>query len=169
MTITQEPMLSRLDRLDNLLRHLEENIRGSNRFSKSSCGSTPSSGILTSYGGPVSSSDFSPRTIDDVIVEAEQKGTLIQRVSRLESRVLKVEEEMEAERKKRWVDVEAIAAAASESRLSPDQEKGEGKVVEKSTPRRLKGLRGLVMRSCVGGKGKGKGKEEGYSKQKSGT
>ncbi|KAA8520243.1 hypothetical protein F0562_014499 [Nyssa sinensis] len=98
-------MLSRLDRLDNVLRHLEE-IRGSHRSPKSSCASTPSSGTLTS-DGPTSSVDFSPksldkqcRPIDDVIVETEVKGTLIERLAQVEDRVLKMEEELEAKKKR---------------------------------------------------------------------
>ncbi|KAK3008233.1 hypothetical protein RJ639_014839 [Escallonia herrerae] len=92
---TEEPILSRLDRLDNILRQLEE-IRGSRRSPRSSCASTPSSGTLTS-DGQASSVDFSPqslekhcRPIDAVIVETELKGTLIERLVHVEDRVLKV-------------------------------------------------------------------------------
>ncbi|XP_059650457.1 uncharacterized protein LOC132296263 [Cornus florida] len=105
MAKVEEPILSRLDRLDNILRQLEE-IRGHNRSARSSCASTPSSGTLTS-DGQASSVDFSPkslekhcRPIDDVVMETEHKGTLIERVVRVEQRVLKIEEELETEKKR---------------------------------------------------------------------
>ncbi|XP_048330323.2 uncharacterized protein LOC107417610 isoform X2 [Ziziphus jujuba] len=107
--ITEEPILPRLDRLDNMLRQLEE-IRGCNRSSsspKSSYASTPSSGTLTSTDGHLSSLDFSPksiekhcRPIDHVIMETGVKGTLIERLDHVEDRVLKMEEELEAEKKR---------------------------------------------------------------------
>lgn len=73
-------------------------IRGGNRSPKStSSPSTPSTGTRTSDAHP-SSLDFSPRSrdklhcrpIDDVIVETEHKGTLLDRVSLIEHRLLKV-------------------------------------------------------------------------------
>ncbi|KAI3731828.1 hypothetical protein L1987_63018 [Smallanthus sonchifolius] len=108
MTV-EEPMLSRLDRLDIIVRRLEE-LRGGNRTPKSSCPSTPSSGTLTS-DGQVSSIDFSPRSlekhcrlIDDVIMETGMKGTLIERLVHVEDRVanlcMQLEEEIEAERRR---------------------------------------------------------------------
>ncbi|KAK4591894.1 hypothetical protein RGQ29_016382 [Quercus rubra] len=104
MAVMEEPILSRLDRLDNILRHLEE-IRGSNRSPKSSCASTTSSGTITS-DGHMSSLDFSPRSlekrcrpINHVKIEAEVKGTLIERLDHAEERVLKLEEQLEAGRK----------------------------------------------------------------------
>ncbi|KNA21635.1 hypothetical protein SOVF_041370 isoform A [Spinacia oleracea] len=111
--VTQEPILCRLDRLDNLMRHLE-NIRGSsnnnnnnNNSNRSSSPSTPSSGTARNSDGHASSLDFfSPRSrdklhcrpIDDVIVETEHKGTLLDRVSLIEHRLLKLEQEMDAEK-----------------------------------------------------------------------
>ncbi|GJS14814.1 hypothetical protein Tco_0409286 [Tanacetum coccineum] len=108
-TIVEEPMLSRLDRLDTIVRQLEE-IRGGNRSPKSSCASTPSSCTLTS-DGQISSIDFSPRSlekhcrpIDDVIIETGVKGTLIERLVHVEDRVAKLcmrlEEEIEAEKRR---------------------------------------------------------------------
>lgn len=109
MAVTQEPILSRLDRLDNLMRQLET-IRGSSRSPKSSSPSTPSSGTRTS-----DVDFFSPRSrdinklhcrpIDDVIVETEHKGTLLDRVSLMEERLLKLcmqfEEELETEKQEK--------------------------------------------------------------------
>ncbi|XP_062173846.1 uncharacterized protein LOC133879339 isoform X2 [Alnus glutinosa] len=100
--VIEEPIISRLDRLDNMLRHLED-IRGCNRSPKSSCASVASSGTLTSDGQR--SSDFSPkslekhsRPINHMIMETQEKGTLIERLEQVENRVLKLELELEAER-----------------------------------------------------------------------
>ncbi|XP_027357448.1 uncharacterized protein LOC113866847 [Abrus precatorius] len=102
MATTEEPILSRIDRLDNMLRHLEE-IRGYNRSPKSSCASTPTSGS----DGHVSSVDFSPknlekhcRPIENVMMETEVKGTMIERLNQVEDRMLKLEEEWAAETKR---------------------------------------------------------------------
>ncbi|KVH97332.1 uncharacterized protein LOC112523510 isoform X2 [Cynara cardunculus var. scolymus] len=102
----EEPMLYRLDRLDNIVRQLEE-LRGGNRTPKSSNASTPSSCTLTSEG-QASSLEFSPRSLekhcrpmDDVIVETGVKGTLIERLIHVEERVAKLEEEIEAEKRRR--------------------------------------------------------------------
>ncbi|XP_021738854.1 uncharacterized protein LOC110705328 isoform X2 [Chenopodium quinoa] len=103
MAVTQQPILSRLDRLDNLMRHLE-NLRGSNRSLKSSSPSTPSSGTRTSdveFFSPRSLDKLHCRPIDDVIVETEHKGTLLDRVSLIEHRLLKLEEEMESEKQEK--------------------------------------------------------------------
>ncbi|XP_039030649.1 uncharacterized protein LOC120165132 isoform X2 [Hibiscus syriacus] len=113
--IGEEPVLSRLDRLDNLLRQLEE-MRGSNNNGqylrssspRSSSASTPSSGTLASTctDGHPSSVDFSPtaKSLEkycrpmDVMVETQVKGTLIQRLDQAEDRLLKLEEELEEKR-----------------------------------------------------------------------
>ncbi|KAH9774507.1 hypothetical protein KPL71_013668 [Citrus sinensis] len=94
MAVTEEPILSRLDRLDNLLRQLEE-IRRCNGSPKSSCASTPSSGTFTSEG-QASSVEFSPnslekhcRPIDRVVMETGVKGTVMERLDRIEAHVLK--------------------------------------------------------------------------------
>ncbi|XWS77416.1 hypothetical protein CRYUN_Cryun01aG0259700 [Craigia yunnanensis] len=95
--ISEDSVLSRLDRLENMLRQLEE-MRGCNRSPRSSCASTPSSGTFTSEGHP-SSVDISPtpsslekhcRPIVHVMVETQVKGTLIERLNQVEDRLLKV-------------------------------------------------------------------------------
>ncbi|XP_042955835.1 uncharacterized protein LOC122291876 isoform X2 [Carya illinoinensis] len=102
MAIVEEPITSRLDRLDQMLRHLEE-IRGCNDRSspKSSRASITSSGT----DGHTSSVDLFPKSIEKhsrpmehVIIETEVKGTLIERLELVEDRVLKLEQ-LEAERK----------------------------------------------------------------------
>ncbi|KAL5538604.1 hypothetical protein UlMin_044798 [Ulmus minor] len=115
--VSEEPILSKLDRLDNMLRQLED-IRGCNRVStspKSSGVSTPTSGARTSDGHMSSTDDFSPkslekhcRPIDSVMLETEIKGTLIERLHRVEDRVLKLcvqfEEELIEEEKTKEED-----------------------------------------------------------------
>ncbi|XP_073152426.1 uncharacterized protein [Henckelia pumila] len=96
MTAVEEPMLSRLNRLDNILKQLE-GIRSISHSPKSSSASTRSS------DGQPSSLEFSPdshcRPMDEVIMEVEQKGTLMERLVRAEDRIFKIclmmEEEME--------------------------------------------------------------------------
>ncbi|CAK9322387.1 unnamed protein product [Citrullus colocynthis] len=113
MALGEEPILSRLDRLDNMLRRLEE-IRGCGKSPKSSCASTPSSGTLTS-DYHTSSVDLSPkslekhcRPINHVVKVAELKGSLVDRMDKLEDRVLKlclqVEGEIEREREMMMVE-----------------------------------------------------------------
>ncbi|TMX00568.1 hypothetical protein EJD97_000540 [Solanum chilense] len=99
MAAVEEPILSRIDRLDNIIKKLEE-VRGVDHSPKTS---TASSETLTS-DGQVSSLDFSPRSmekhcrpIDDVISETEHKGTLIERLVNVENRVLNVCLQLEAE------------------------------------------------------------------------
>ncbi|KAL5760475.1 hypothetical protein ACOSP7_018986 [Xanthoceras sorbifolium] len=104
MTAIEAPILSRLDRLDNVLRQLEE-IRSCNRSPKSSTPpSTRSSGTLTSDGRVSSVEYFSPRSlekhcrpIDHVVMETEVKGTLIERLHQVEDRVMKLCLQMEGE------------------------------------------------------------------------
>ncbi|XP_058203519.1 uncharacterized protein LOC131317862 isoform X1 [Rhododendron vialii] len=112
MITTEEPIMSRLHRLDKILNHLEERRGSRTRSPRSSYASTTtSSGTLTSGGdGRVSSTaDLSPESIEDhclpvdvVVVEAEMKGTLLERLVLLENRVLKLcvqfEEELESEK-----------------------------------------------------------------------
>ncbi|XP_061962984.1 uncharacterized protein LOC133686848 isoform X2 [Populus nigra] len=100
MVITEEPILSRLDRLDNMMRELAE-LGGCNRPPKSS---SPCSGTLAGEG-KVSFVDLSPeslekhcRPISNVMMETEVKGTLVERLDHLEERVLKLEGGLEADK-----------------------------------------------------------------------
>ncbi|KAL0289985.1 UNVERIFIED_CONTAM: hypothetical protein Scaly_2686900 [Sesamum calycinum] len=133
MTGLEEPILSRLNRLDNILKQLED-IRSAGHSPKSSYASTTSSGTLTSDGHPFSLVDFSPeslekhcRPVDEVIMERAQ-GELIGLAREL---CLQWEEELEGERSKEH-------STAS---------------LEKSSPK--KGLKQFV-KSCVKGKAKNK-------------
>ncbi|GFP84860.1 hypothetical protein PHJA_000629800 [Phtheirospermum japonicum] len=138
MSGLEEPILSRINRLDNILKQLED-IRSINHSPKSSYASTTSSGTLTSDGHPSSFADFSPRglgkhcrPVDEVMLEVERKGTLIDRLVHAEDRILKLclqlEEEFEAEREKE------LTPSSDKSKSTP------------STPK--KGLKQLV-KSCV--------------------
>ncbi|RDX98742.1 hypothetical protein CR513_18297, partial [Mucuna pruriens] len=102
MATIEEPILSRIHRLDYMLRQLEE-IRGCNRSPKRSCAST----LTSESDGHVSSVNFSLkslekhcRPIENVMMETEVKGTMIERLNQVEDRMLKLEEEWVAKRKK---------------------------------------------------------------------
>ncbi|KAJ4971482.1 hypothetical protein NE237_004581 [Protea cynaroides] len=136
MASTEEPILSRLDRLDTMLRQLEV-VRGSSIRSspKFSWASTPSSEPLTSDGGN-SSADLSPksrekhcRPIEDVMLETRVKGSLIERLVYVENRVLQLclqmEEEIEAEKKR-------LKETRTESRTPKHKKKGGFKQLVKS-------------------------------------
>ncbi|XP_022756784.1 uncharacterized protein LOC111304493 isoform X2 [Durio zibethinus] len=138
--IGEEPVLSKLDRLDNVVHpfrdatlrqsgNLQE-MRGCNRPSRSSCASsTPSSGTLTSTEGHPSSIGSSPRSlekrcrpIDHVMAEIQVKGTLIERLDQVEDRLLKLcmqlEEELVAEKKREEnVDIEKKARKKGNKQL----------------------------------------------------
>ncbi|KAL6513459.1 hypothetical protein OROGR_020945 [Orobanche gracilis] len=95
MTGLEEPILSRLSRLDNILKQLEC-VRSVNHSPKSSYASTTSSGTLMSDGRPPSLADFSLggvekhcRPLDEVMLEVESKGTLLERLGDVEDRILK--------------------------------------------------------------------------------
>ncbi|KAG6581574.1 hypothetical protein SDJN03_21576, partial [Cucurbita argyrosperma subsp. sororia] len=107
MALGEEPILSRLDRLDYMLRLIEE-IKGDSKSVKSSCTSSPLSGAHTS-DYHTSSVDLSPRSlekqcrpINDAVKVTELKGSLLERMDKIEDRVLKlclqVEGEIERER-----------------------------------------------------------------------
>lgn len=146
---TEEPILSRLDRLDIMMRQLEE-IKGSNTVprsspsAKSSCASTPSSGTLTSDCGQVSSSSaVSPkslekhcRPIENVMMEKEVKGTLIERLDHVEDRVLKLCVQLEYE-------LDAVERKREDDRVKVGE--------EKRTRHNKKGLKQLV-KQCLTGK-----------------
>ncbi|KAL8155061.1 uncharacterized protein LOC141719575 isoform X2 [Apium graveolens] len=144
MAAVEVPILSRLDRLDNILRQLDD-VRGANRTPRSSCASTHSSGTLTSDGQVSSVDPFSPkslekhcRPIDDVIMETELKGTLIQRIVHVEDRLLQLEDEIIGHKR---------------------EGEGEGQWSTPTTPdsKKKKNLKQLV-KSCVKGKSKHKNK-----------
>ncbi|CAI9103085.1 OLC1v1001519C1 [Oldenlandia corymbosa var. corymbosa] len=115
---------------------------------KSSTASTTSSTQTSA------SDDFSPRSlekhcrpIDVVRMETGVKGTVMERLSHIEDRLLKLEEEMEAERRR---SVAAAAPVLPAVAAAPSSEKTSSRTARKS-------LKSLV-RSCV------KGKKESNSK-----
>ncbi|PNT56826.1 hypothetical protein POPTR_001G266500v4 [Populus trichocarpa] len=135
MAITEEPILSRLDRLDNMMRELAE-LGGCNRPPKSSSPCTPSSGTLAGEG-KVSFVDLSPeslekhcRPISNVMMETEVKGTLVERLDHLEERVLKL-------------------CVQLEGGLEADKHREEGRTEKR---KHKKGLKGLVEKIVKGNK-----------------
>ncbi|PIN27171.1 hypothetical protein CDL12_00087 [Handroanthus impetiginosus] len=123
----EEPILSRLNRIDNILKQLED-IRSANHSPKSSYGSTTSSGTPTSEGHPDLPMEKRCRPLDEVIMEVERKGTLVDRLVHVEDRIFKLclqlEEEFEARRRKE--EQSAMAAAAQKK----GSKKGFKKLVE---------------------------------------
>ncbi|CAA6662887.1 unnamed protein product [Spirodela intermedia] len=80
--------------------HLEEIARGSGRLRRSSASSgTATTGSDGGVGAesPPWSLDLRCRPMEEVVTETRLKGPLIDRLHRLEDRVLKMGEEMEAE------------------------------------------------------------------------
>ncbi|XP_049412671.1 uncharacterized protein LOC125875693 [Solanum stenotomum] len=143
MAAVEEPILSRLDRLDNIIKKLEE-VRGGDHSPKTS---TASSETLTS-DGQVSSLDFSPRSmekhcrpIEDVISETEHKGTLIERLVNVENRVLNVCLQLEAE-------LEMMKKKKEEENFNLKNKLAHNKASFKS-----------FVKSCVKGTGIGKHKQ----------
>ncbi|CAI0395296.1 unnamed protein product [Linum tenue] len=142
MTASEEPILSRLDRLDNMLRQLEEiKAAGSGRSSPpttttTSSPSTPSSWTAAA-SSQVSFADSSPRSrcrpLESVMVEVGMKGSLMDRIHFVEDRMLKVEEELTGEERR-------MSAAAEE----------EEEVTSPGGSRKKKGLKGLVRKIIKG-------------------
>ncbi|CAI9764966.1 unnamed protein product [Fraxinus pennsylvanica] len=138
MAAMEEPILSRLNRLDNILKQLED-TRSLSHSPKSSGAYTFSSGMLTS-DGQASSVDSSPkslekhcRPINEVILEVESKGTLIERLVHVEDRVLK-----------NCLQLEEV--------LEAEKHRGETAEVEKNSPKKV--LK-KILKTCVrGGHGK---------------
>lgn len=104
MAMVEEPILSRLDRIDVMVRKLEE-MKGSSP--RSSSPSTPSSGTQPSsldLSSPRSIGKVQCRPMEQVIEETERKGTLLERLNNVEEQVLKLclkfEEEVEEESKR---------------------------------------------------------------------
>ncbi|WZZ56805.1 hypothetical protein YC2023_056912 [Brassica napus] len=102
--MVEEPILSRLDRIDVMVRKLEE-MKGSSP--RSSSPSTPSSGTQPSsldLSSPRSVGKVQCRPMEQVIEETERKGTLLERLNNVEEQVLKLclkfEEEVEEESKR---------------------------------------------------------------------
>ncbi|KAF8077137.1 hypothetical protein N665_1060s0015 [Sinapis alba] len=103
MAIVEEPILSRLDRIDFMVRKLEE-IKGS------SSPSTPSSGRTQTSSLDMSSPRRSTwklqcRSMEQVMEETERKGTLLERLNNVEEQVLKLcshyEEEIKEKKTKK--------------------------------------------------------------------
>ncbi|KAL0732472.1 hypothetical protein Bca4012_008681 [Brassica carinata] len=90
--MVEEPILSRLDRIDFMVRKLEE-MKGSSNPS------TPSSGLSSPRGSIVK---LQCRSMEQVMEETERKGTLLERLNNVEEQVVKLcshyEEEIKEEK-----------------------------------------------------------------------
>ncbi|KFK43111.1 hypothetical protein AALP_AA1G081600 [Arabis alpina] len=90
MAIVEEPILSRLDRIDFMVRKIEE-MKGNSP--RSSSPSTPSSGTQPSsldLSSPRSIGKVQCRSMEQVMEETERKGTLLERLNNVEEKVLKL-------------------------------------------------------------------------------
>ncbi|XP_023528604.1 uncharacterized protein LOC111791474 [Cucurbita pepo subsp. pepo] len=137
MALGEEPILSRLDRLFFLLRVVEE-IKGGSKSAKSSCTSSPTSGAHTS-DYHTSSVDLSPRSLEkhcrpmnDAVKVTELKGSLLERLDKIEDRVLKlclqVEGEIEREREMIMVEKSRKKPKKSFKQLLQHCMTGSGKI-----------------------------------------
>lgn len=107
MAMVEEPILSRLDRIDVMVRKLEE-MKGSSRRSSSpstpSCsGTKPSSSLDLS--SPRSTGKVRCRSMEQAMEETERKGSLLERLNNVEEQVLKLcshyEEEIKEDKEKK--------------------------------------------------------------------
>ncbi|XP_019150892.1 PREDICTED: uncharacterized protein LOC109147704 [Ipomoea nil] len=156
--VVEEPILCRLQRLDNVLKQVEA-LRGGGGNQSPAKSSTASSSTATSSEGQAAatswSAEFSPkslekhcRPIDDVIMEAEAKGTLIERLVNVEERVAKLcnylHQELEAFKTTKEATMHTTTTTIAPSSAAAAQK----------SPK--KGFKSLV-KSCVKGKAKGRG------------
>ncbi|CAH8384026.1 unnamed protein product [Eruca vesicaria subsp. sativa] len=88
MAIVEEPIFSRLDRIDFMVRKLEV-IKGSSSPSTPSSGRTqPSS--LDMFSPRRSIGKLQSRSMEQVMEETERKGTLLERLNNVEEQVIKL-------------------------------------------------------------------------------
>lgn len=135
-----EPILCRMERLDNMLRQLEE-IRGCNNSNNTRASHSPKSSSFASTPsrasdgvGHVSSSAESLekhcRPMEHVMMETDVKGTLIERLDHVEDRVLKLcmqlEEELTESAEKKRDEEKIIIDEIGKSRDQVKQKKKKG-------------------------------------------
>ncbi|KAJ4895448.1 hypothetical protein Rs2_22242 [Raphanus sativus] len=104
MALVEEPILSRLDRIDFMVRKLEE-MKGSSSPSTPSSGRTQTSSLDLSSPRRRSIGKHQCRSMEQVMEEAERKGTLLERLYNVEEQVLKLcshyEEEIKEDKEKK--------------------------------------------------------------------
>ncbi|XP_031473499.1 uncharacterized protein LOC116245981 [Nymphaea colorata] len=156
MASTNEPVLARLDRLEHLTANLED-VKGV-RSGKSSSVSTPRSGT-TSSGGIYSESPSSPaslesrcRPLNEVLVETQLKGTIVDRLDDLENRVVKLEELMLTTRNE---EGNGGKTAGGGMRLVEELEEAHGGQEEKPRKKKHRGTLKRLVKTCVSRKPKG--------------
>ncbi|WZZ83842.1 hypothetical protein YC2023_104414 [Brassica napus] len=104
MAIVEEPILSRLDRIDFMVRKLEE-MKGSSSPSTPSSGRTQTSSLNLSSPRRRIGKRHQSRSMEQVMEETKRKGTFLERLNNVEKQVLKLcshyeEEFKEAKEKK---------------------------------------------------------------------
>ncbi|BAF12601.1 Os03g0623100, partial [Oryza sativa Japonica Group] len=137
-------VMARVDRLDLVVGHLEEMRRGGGGGRRSSCGGSPSTTTTTVSSNESGSSSvastprgMSCRPAKEALEEARAKGSLVDRIASLETRVLKMEEEMEV--------------TSSDVRNTGSDEKQQRSAAGNKKAEKRKRLKSLV-KSCVRGK-----------------
>ncbi|BFG20204.1 hypothetical protein CerSpe_064780 [Prunus speciosa] len=162
----EEPILCRIDRLDNVLRQLEE-IRGCNNSNNTRASHSPKSSSFASTPsrasdgeGHVSSSaeliypeslEKHCRPMEHVMMETDVKGTLIERLDHVEDRVLKLcmqlEEELTERAEKKRDEGGIMKRSEREEKIIIDEiEKSEVHVKKKKE----KGLKQLAKQYLMG-------------------
>ncbi|KAF2588672.1 hypothetical protein F2Q70_00041991 [Brassica cretica] len=104
MAIVEEPILSRLDRIDFMVKKLEE-MKGSSSPSTPSSGRTQTSSLNLSSPRRSIGKKHQSRSMEQVMEETKRKGTFLERLNNVEEQVLKLcshyeEEFKEAKEKK---------------------------------------------------------------------
>uniref|UniRef100_A0A0E0D3T5 Uncharacterized protein n=1 Tax=Oryza meridionalis TaxID=40149 RepID=A0A0E0D3T5_9ORYZ len=139
-------VMARVDRLDLVVGHLEEMRSGGGGGRRSSCGGGSPSTTTTTVSSESGSSSvastprgMSCRPAKEALEEARAKGSLVDRIAFLETRVLKMEEDME-------VTSSDVRSSGSDERKQQRSAGGNKKPAEKG--KRLKSL----VKSCVRGK-----------------
>ncbi|CAN7096878.1 unnamed protein product [Brassica rapa subsp. narinosa] len=104
MAIVEEPILSRLDRIDFMVRKLEE-MKGSSSPSTPSSGRTHTSSLDLSSPRRSTGKKHQCRSMEQVMEETKRKGTFLERLNNVEEQVLKLcshyEEEFKEDKEKK--------------------------------------------------------------------
>ncbi|KAL6289559.1 hypothetical protein ACE6H2_007069 [Prunus campanulata] len=146
----EEPILCRIDRLDNVLRQLEE-IRGCNNSNNTRASHSPKSSSSSAELIYPESLEKHCRPMEHVMMETDVKGTLIKRLDHVEDRVLKLcmqlEEELTESAGKKRDEEEIIKRSEREEKIIIDEiEKSQVHVKKK----KKKALKQLVKQYLMG-------------------
>uniref|UniRef100_A0A0D9VWH3 Uncharacterized protein n=1 Tax=Leersia perrieri TaxID=77586 RepID=A0A0D9VWH3_9ORYZ len=137
-------VMARMDRLDLVVGYLEE-MRGGHSGRRSHGGGSPSSTTVSTESGTSASSVGSTprgsgcRPAKEALEEARAKGSLVDRIAFLETRVLKMEEEMEVTSS----DVRSTGSVGGDKQQQQQQRRGKAEKGKRLT---------RLVKSCVRGK-----------------